>query len=329
MTNENGPKKFNKAVCAAVHTVEAGETLYGISQKYGVDYRRLMMLNGIKNPNNIFAGQEICIPRNTVPNYNAPVDNPGVQQPSPKPNDPLNHPNPACTTDRPLRFHIIAPGDTLYGISRQYGVRLSQLMMCNPEIDPYNLQIGTRLTIPAAPAAPMPRETNSAQSEQNPSSEQTNTTSAYNSENTDSPQQQTASNPSSNEPVNITNASETSYRQSHETSNYTSDSDGIIYTVSDGETLTALLTRFDICLNALMHENPGVDFTGELAGITLCIPYEDIFRHSPENQPYTVRSGDTLMLISENNATNSDELLRLNPCRSALDFSILGTKIRI
>lgn len=324
MTNENGHKKFNKAVCAAVHTVEAGETLYGISQKYGVDYRRLMMLNGIKNPNNIFAGQEICIPRNTVPNYNTPAGDPGVQQPSPKPNDPVKYPNPACITDRPQRFHIIAPGDTLYGISRQYGVRLSQLMMCNPEIDPYNLQIGTRLTIPAAPAAPMPHETNSVQSEQNSSSDQTNTPLAYNSENTDLPQQQTASNPSTAEPSSI---ADNNIHQT--TSNFTSDSDGIIYTVSDGETLTALLTRFDICLNALMHENPGVDFTGELAGITLCIPYEDIFRHSPENQPYTVRSGDTLMLISENNATNSDELLRLNPCRNALDFSILGTKIRI
>lgn len=507
MINENEPKKFNKAVCAAVHIVEAGETLYAISQKYGADYRRLMLLNGIKNPNNILPGQEICIPRATVPHNSKPAEAGPQPSPSPAPvplsqpathhpnsspqnsqptaqlppstsashindtsitsqnttsntahpnsnnnqynhsappaqsaptsypvahnqnsvirsnnpsthtspsnpsshsndtsADPLNtsthfsHPNsennqhlaaaphaqstpashpaaynqnsathnnypsapPVRCSGQPARFHIIAQGDTLYGISRTYGIRLSQLMRCNPGIDPYNLQIGTRLAIPTPPPT-RPHETlnispkqpssnsNSQLTAENNNDSQTPPASIQTAQNTSpAPDHEYAANSESALPnlsdasnINTSAASPNSSPQSEYTTNdsaahseqysekYNTDSDGIIYTVSNGETLTQILTHFNICLNALIHENPGVDFTGDLTGITLCIPYEDIFRHSSENQPYTVKSGDTLMLISETSGSNTDELLRINPCRNALDFSILGTKIRI
>ncbi len=45
-------------------------------------------------------------------------------------------------------LHIVRPGDTLYKISRKYGVPLSWVMYANPYVDIYNLQVGEKLCIP-------------------------------------------------------------------------------------------------------------------------------------------------------------------------------------
>lgn len=60
--------------------------------------------------------------------------------------------------------HVIRPGDTLYKLSREYGVKVSALMMANPFMDIYNLKIGDELCIPRLrsreEAAPMPASQN-------------------------------------------------------------------------------------------------------------------------------------------------------------------------
>lgn len=44
--------------------------------------------------------------------------------------------------------HVIRPGDTLYRLSREYGIKVSALMMANPFVDIYNLRVGDELCIP-------------------------------------------------------------------------------------------------------------------------------------------------------------------------------------
>ncbi len=110
---------FNKNNCAYVHKVAAGDTLYKIARRYGVDYGRLMALNGITNPYQLKTGMEICIP---------PTLAPGGKN---------------CAG-----FYIIGEGDTLYSISRRFGVSLDDLMAANSDIDPYNMHIGMKLCIP-------------------------------------------------------------------------------------------------------------------------------------------------------------------------------------
>ena len=44
--------------------------------------------------------------------------------------------------------HVVKRGDTLYKLSRQYGVKLSAIMMANPFLDIYNLRIGDEVCIP-------------------------------------------------------------------------------------------------------------------------------------------------------------------------------------
>lgn len=44
------------------YTVKAGDTLSGIAAKYGTSYQVLAQINGIANPNVIYAGQTIKLP---------------------------------------------------------------------------------------------------------------------------------------------------------------------------------------------------------------------------------------------------------------------------
>lgn len=44
--------------------------------------------------------------------------------------------------------HVIRSGDTLYKLSREYGIKVSAIMMANPFADVYNLRIGDELCIP-------------------------------------------------------------------------------------------------------------------------------------------------------------------------------------
>lgn len=42
----------------------------------------------------------------------------------------------------------VAPGDTLYSLARTYGITLRALETANPDVDPFRLKVGARLTVP-------------------------------------------------------------------------------------------------------------------------------------------------------------------------------------
>ena len=43
------------------YTVKSGDTLSGIASKYGTTYQKIAQLNGISNPNLIYAGQRLRV----------------------------------------------------------------------------------------------------------------------------------------------------------------------------------------------------------------------------------------------------------------------------
>lgn len=109
-------------VCIDIYTVSEGDTLYSIAEKYELPVSLLMKVNGIEDPYNLIIGTRLCIP--------------GTEDQLPKP--------PQCC----CRKHTVAPGDTLYLIAKKHGIKLDALMRANPDMDPYNLMIGTELCIP-------------------------------------------------------------------------------------------------------------------------------------------------------------------------------------
>lgn len=121
-------------------TVGRGETLSSIARKNGVPVAALMQTNNISNPATVRVGQRLVIPRYV---YGAV---PAVQ------------PAPQRTANT---VHVVAPGETLMGISRRSGVSLSALARAN-NIAPFsNIRIGDRITIPGsgklAARAPAPK----------------------------------------------------------------------------------------------------------------------------------------------------------------------------
>ncbi|MBS3784795.1 MAG: LysM peptidoglycan-binding domain-containing protein [Anaerolineae bacterium] len=65
------------APSSRVHTVRRGENLYRIALRYGISYQALASANDIVNPNHIYVGQHLRIPRGG--------SSPSPQPPSPSP----------------------------------------------------------------------------------------------------------------------------------------------------------------------------------------------------------------------------------------------------
>lgn len=60
---------------------------------------------------------------------------------------PASNSTPAPPAPKP-KTHTVKAGDTLYLIARMHNIRLDDLMDANPNVDPYNLMIGTILRLP-------------------------------------------------------------------------------------------------------------------------------------------------------------------------------------
>ncbi len=65
-----------------IHTVSRGENLFRIGARYGVTYQYMAQLNGLANPNYIWAGQVLSVPCGAVPPV--PYDGYGRPQPLPR-----------------------------------------------------------------------------------------------------------------------------------------------------------------------------------------------------------------------------------------------------
>lgn len=109
-----------------IHTVQAGETLYGLSKVYGVDEKVLLQNNPALSAG-LKADQNIKIPFVTESSEVKPEKEKRLRK----------------TYD----FHYVSKGETLYAISRQYEIPVNTLMEDNPDLDPLHMSLGQRILI--------------------------------------------------------------------------------------------------------------------------------------------------------------------------------------
>jgi len=119
------------------HTVQAGQTLFIISQIYGVPWTSIAAANGIVG-DRIFAGQTL-----TIPDPNAPAP---VSAPAPSAANPV---------------HVVQAGETLFTIGLQYGIVWTKIAAANG-IAGDIVYTGQRLVIPVNGPAQAPAEPTAA-----------------------------------------------------------------------------------------------------------------------------------------------------------------------
>ena len=124
------------------YTVKTGETLSEIAERYGTTVDRLMQLNDLRSPQDLWAGSRIQVPGASVPNRTA----------SASASPPVN---------RNAREHRVQPGETLSEIAALYGIPMSRLAALNGLSQPNNVQAGTTLKLRGTPTSTVPtRATN-------------------------------------------------------------------------------------------------------------------------------------------------------------------------
>jgi len=119
--------KVGSGIYGFYHTVQPKETLYRISKQYDVSIEDIVAANNISDPTKINKGERLLIPSE---NYNERARK-------------------GEFVSRGI-YHVVQARETLYRISKDYGVSLDAIKRANRIKDASRIQKGTRLFIPKA-----------------------------------------------------------------------------------------------------------------------------------------------------------------------------------
>ena len=113
----------------AFHLVQASESLYAISVQHNIRLQRLMEWNQLAPDSVIKTGQKIWL---------GPVSEAVLQEPAQPERQQVTATEP---------FHTVAEGETMFGISFRYNVRLSSFMSWNNLTEQSTLKVGQQVYI--------------------------------------------------------------------------------------------------------------------------------------------------------------------------------------
>ena len=144
-----------------LHTVQAKETLYSVARRYGLRPADLVAWNNLPQNPSLRLGQVLRVTAETAPA--APVATPaapssprtGVYQPkagsvpATTPAAPAPTSASASPATAAMVRHTVAAGESMYAISRKYGVTIKQIMEWNNKPD-FNVKPGEVLLVQPA-----------------------------------------------------------------------------------------------------------------------------------------------------------------------------------
>lgn len=129
-------------------TVAAGDTLYSLAKRYNTTVDDLAKMNNLSAPYSLSVGQKIKVGQQTkiIPPQTVTVAR-----------------RDSSAAHAAVRVKLtditVAPGDTLYSISRKYSVPVNDLAVMNKLATPFTLSVGQKLKVPdlSAPSVAAPR----------------------------------------------------------------------------------------------------------------------------------------------------------------------------
>lgn len=140
------------------HLVMPKETLYSLSRQYGVSVDAIKAANGDLLANGLKIGQNIKIPASDgsfVASKPTEVQKPTETSKPVVKEVPRATSKPETSTEG-IAYHVIAPKETKYGISKKYGMTIAELERLNPQVI-NDFPIGLKLLV--AGNAPATAET--------------------------------------------------------------------------------------------------------------------------------------------------------------------------
>jgi LysM repeat protein len=136
------------------YTVQRGDQLTQIAQLYGLTADQLAQLNGIINPNLIYAGQQLIVGTETAALQPAI---PGAQSIAALPTAQLLPMLDAAVAlpaaSAPQTTHVVQPGEGLASIALRYGVTMAAVAQANNIYNIDHILAGQTLIIPGAGSA--------------------------------------------------------------------------------------------------------------------------------------------------------------------------------
>ena len=122
------------------HTIQAGETLYKLTQRYGVTAQHICKANPGLSAENFRIGLVIVIPAQTESSEETIINEVKSAGAVSSASTPLK---PKCRD-----MHRVERKETIYSISRLYGITEAELIAANPELRTEKLKKGKFLCIP-------------------------------------------------------------------------------------------------------------------------------------------------------------------------------------
>ncbi|MBK0348401.1 LysM peptidoglycan-binding domain-containing protein [Aerococcaceae bacterium zg-ZJ1578] len=138
----NRTETAKPATTTGQYTVNAGDTYWALSKRFGISVADLQAMNAASG-SSLYVGQTIKVPGQTV---NTTVSSTTTVS-APTPPTPTRVTNTTPTTS--AGSYTVVAGDTYWGIARRYGVSVNELIAANGNNSNY-LPIGHKLVIPGA-----------------------------------------------------------------------------------------------------------------------------------------------------------------------------------
>ena len=149
---------FKGGIPIQIHVVQRGDTLWAISQRYGVTINQIVQTNQLENPNQLAVGMALVIPMasktHTVKSgetlwmiaqqYGTTIQ--AIVQANRISNPAAIYPGMVLTI--PAKTHFVQEGETLWQIAQKYGTTIQEIIQLNQMQNPNLIFPGLSLVIP-------------------------------------------------------------------------------------------------------------------------------------------------------------------------------------
>jgi cell wall-associated NlpC family hydrolase len=141
------------------HKIKSGESILGLALKYKVSEKSIYELNPKTKGAILSLNQEIKIPNKNFKekekkakkgNKEVVVDKKDKKDLK---NDLKDKKTLPSDQNKSTTIHIVLPKETLYSLSKQYGITMELLCEMNPELKTSNLKKGAKIKVPILPSA--------------------------------------------------------------------------------------------------------------------------------------------------------------------------------